>query len=52
MDFGKFFGDLFNDQMKGPVPQHNPAMQGQRITPGDLPQSQGFNRTYNDPFAN
>ena len=39
MDFGKFFGDLFTDQMKGPVPNQNPALMGQKNTPGEIPQS-------------
>jgi hypothetical protein len=53
MDFGKIFGELFNrPQAQG----GNEATFGTKpVTAGGLlngPITEGFNRVFNDPFAN
>lgn len=48
MDFGKLFGDLFNP----PQPLNSGATFGGRTSALNGPISQGFNRVFNDPFAN
>lgn len=49
MDFGKIFGDLFTRQVQNPGIA---TFGGAAITPAGGPLSQGFNRVFNDPFAN